>query len=242
METRLTDRERVMLETIRESPLPLGSWNMVDLLARKGIDVSASTVGRMLNHLEKRGYLSKNNVNQGRTITAKGTALLERIQQQRSLQPLSERLGEAINTNVLDRYLKVLEARKVIEGATVRLAAENISEAELRKLERIVTRREQSHHRNESVMPYDIAFHSLIAAASRNEVLSLLYQTIAAQGQQSRRFEYIRKQVGAPYLNSNRNILNALKERDAALAEKLIKRHLDTLISDVKKYWHTFLD
>ncbi|TFG89495.1 MAG: FCD domain-containing protein [Gemmatimonadales bacterium] len=87
-----------------------------------------------------------------------------------------------------------------------------------------------------------MAFHSLIAAASRNEVLSLLYQTIAAQGQQSRRFEYIRKQVGAPYLNSNRNILNALKKRDVALAEKLIKRHLDTLIRDVKKYWHTFLD
>src|SRR4030042_5107539 len=99
METRLTDRERVVLERSRESPLPLGSWNMVDLLARKGIEVSASTVGRMLNRLEKRGCLSKNNVNQGRPHTAKGTALLERIQQQRSLQPLSERLGEAIKTN-----------------------------------------------------------------------------------------------------------------------------------------------
>jgi GntR family transcriptional repressor for pyruvate dehydrogenase complex len=231
MEITLSDRERIMLATIRESPLPLGSWSLVDLLARKGIEVSASTVGRMLYHLEKRGCLSKNNRNLGRTITAKGKALLERIQQEQNLLPLSEQLGRAIN-----RYLMVLEARKVIEVATVRLAAKNITDAELRKLERIVIRRERSYRRAESIMPHDIAFHSLIAAASRNEVLSLLYRTIAAQGQQSRRFEYIRKQVGAPYLNSNREILNALKNRDAALAEKRIRQHLVTLISDVKKF------
>jgi len=242
METTLSDRERIMLETVRESPLPLGSWNLVDLLARKGIEVSASTVGRMLYHLEKRGCLSKNNSNQGRTITAKGKSLLERIQQEQSLLPLREQLGRAINTNVLDRYLMVLEARKVIEGATVRLAARNITDAELRKLERIVIRRERSYRRAESVMPHDIAFHSLVASASRNEVLSILYRTIAAQGQQSRLFEYIRKQVGAPYLNTNREILSALKNRNAALAEKRIRHHLNTLIGDVKKYWHKFLD
>jgi len=242
MNVKLTDNERTVLETVRDSPIPVGSWNMVDLLSRKGIEVSASTAGRMLNRLEKRGYLSKDNVNQGRRITAKGTAKLERIRQERSLAPLSRRLGEAINTNVLSRYLQVLEARKVIEGASVRLAAKNITAAELQKLKRIVAGRELSYRRGDTVMPHDLAFHSLIAEASRNEVLSLLYQTVAAQGQQSPRFEYIRKQVGGTHMDSHREIYDALRKRNAALAERLILRHLDILIGDVKRYWHRFLE
>jgi GntR family L-lactate dehydrogenase operon transcriptional regulator len=242
METRLADREQIVLEMIRQSPQPLGAWNLAELLAQKGVNVGASTVGRMLNHLETLGYLSKKNCNQGRTITAKGKTLLDRIERERMLRPISEQLGEVINTNVLGKYLMVLEARKVIERATVRLAARNISEEELRELGRIVARREESLRKGESIAPHDIAFHGLIAAASRNEVLSLLYQTIATQGQQSQRFELIRRRVGGPSLKSHREILNALQQRDANLAEQRITQHIDALISDLQKYWHEFLE
>jgi len=242
METRTTPREQIILEAIQDSAEPLGAWNLAELLARKGINVGTSTVGRMLNHLEKQGYLTKSNVNQGRTITRKGKALLKRIAQEQMLRPINEQLGEVINTNILGKYLMVLEARKVIERTTVRLAAQNITKNELRQLGRIVAQREESLKKAESIAPHDIAFHSLIATASRNEVLSLLYQTIATLGQQSQRFENIRKRVAGPYLNSHREILNALKQRDADLAEKRITQHIDALISDVKKYWQEFFE
>jgi len=242
MESRIAERERVLLQMIRQSPQPLGAWNLVELLAEKRLEVSVSTVGRMLNHLEKQGYLSKRNCNQGRTITSKGKAFLERIEREQMLRPFSEQLGEAIGTNVLSRYLMVLEARKVIERATMRLAAQNISEEELHELERIVARREESLRKGESIARHDIAFHELIARASRNEVLSLLYKTIATQGQQSKRFESIRKRVGGLALSSHREILAALRKRDPDLAEQRITQHIDELISDLQKYWHEFVE
>ena len=87
-----------------------------------------------------------------------------------------------------------------------------------------------------------MAVHTTIARASRNEVLSLLYQTIATLGQQSPRFEYIRRRVHAPYQDSHRRILGALQARDADGAEANIVQHIDALISDVKKYGDEFLE
>ncbi len=131
MAAKLREREAILLEIVRRSDRPLGSWNLVELLSSKGINLSASTVGRLLNQLERRGCLSKKNCNQGRTITSEGAALLDLREREQALQPLSEQLGSVIHTNVLETYLQVLEARKVIERATARLAARNISEGQL---------------------------------------------------------------------------------------------------------------
>ncbi len=242
MESRTTERELLILETVRGAAEPLGAWNLVELLAGKGVQIGASTAGRALNHLEKRGYLAKSDVNQGRTITAKGLALLQRVEQERHLRPLNAQLGEVVNSKVLENDLMVLEARKVIERATVRLATRYISEQELAELERLVREREESYRTGGTIAPLDVAFHTVIARASRNEVLSLLYQTIAALGQQSRRFENIRRRVEAPYQESHREILEALRARDADRAEAQIIRHIDALIRDVQKYWDEFLD
>lgn len=235
------EREVVILEVIREAGQPVGSWNLVELLAARGMRLGASTVGRALNHLEKQGYLSKSNVNQGRTLTDKGRTLLGRVERDRHLRPLSEQLGEVVESQVLENYLMVLEARKVIERGTARLAAEHISEEELRELERLVQQREESYRRGGSVISLDVAFHTTIARASRNEVLRLLYQTIATFGQQSPRFEYLRRRIGAPFQESHREILEALRAHDAGRAEQGIVLHIDALIRDVKSYWHEFL-
>jgi GntR family transcriptional repressor for pyruvate dehydrogenase complex len=237
---KLTDREITALEIIRDSEHPLGAWNLEEILSRKGIQIGSSTVGRMLNRLEKQGYLTKKHFNQGRTITSEGRALLSRNQQEQLLKPLSERLGDMLNTRVLEKYLLVLEARKVLERAIVRLAAEQITDEKLKRLEQIVEQREERHRQSKSRADLDIAFHMAIAKACSNEVLSLLYQTVATLGQQSQLFELLRQRVGAPYLTSHREILEALISRDSDRAEECIVQHIDMLIGDVKKYWDTY--
>jgi GntR family transcriptional repressor for pyruvate dehydrogenase complex len=236
-----TDREITVLEVIRDSEHPLGAWNLEEILAGKGIHIGASTVGRLLNRLEKQGYLEKKQFNQGRTITEEGRTFLARYQQEQLLKPLSDRLGDVLNTRALEKYLLVLEARKVLERAIVRLAAVHISDAELARLERIVARREERHQQQKSAADLDKAFHTEIARACRNEVLSLLYQTVTTLGQQSQAFEVLRLRVRAPYMTSHREILEALVSRDPDRAEERILQHIDMMVADVKKYWDTYL-
>jgi len=240
MDMTFTDREITILEVIGEYGEPLGAWNLAELLDDKGIHVGTSTVGRTLNRLEKHGFLTKQQSNQGRSITEKGRAFLSDYRQEMQLKPLSRRLRDVLNARVLEKYLMVLEARKVLERAIVRLAATEIGTDEIDRLERNVQERENRLRQSKSHADLDIAFHTTIAKACRNQVLSLLYQTITTLGQQSELFQALRQRVGAPYLTSHREILEALKNRDPERAEKSIVQHIDMLIADVKRYWDTY--
>ncbi len=134
----------------------------------------------------------------------------------------------------------VLQARKAIERETVRLAAENISEAKLAHLESILIDQEAKAARGESIAEVDIAFHREIAEASTNSALLALYGILAMMGQQSELFEFMRSRVGRSYRTAHRSILEALKARDPDRAEQCIIGHMDGLIEDVKKYWEHF--
>ncbi len=240
MNRQFTNREITVLEVIREAQEPLGAWNLEELLAQKEIHVSTSTVGRMLNRLEKQGYLTKQQSNRGRTITDAGRSLLNTYRQELRIRPLSEQLTQVLNSQVLEKYLMVLEARKALERPIVRMAAEKITPEQLSRLERIVQEREKRHQQSKSHADLDVAFHTKIAEACGNKVLSLLYQTITTLRQQSELFEALRQRVGAPYLTSHKEILEALQNHDPDRAEERIERHIDMLIGDVRKYWSRY--
>ena len=240
MDATFTDREIKILQLIEEYEEPLGAWNLAELLAEKGINIGTSTVGRTLNRLEKHGFLTKKQSNRGRTISEKGRAFLTDYRHEIQLKPLNKRLRDMLNTTVLEKFLMVLDARKALERAIARLAATHITEEQISRLESNVQERENRLRQSKSHADLDIAFHTGIANACGNQVLSLLYQTIATFGQQSELFQSLRQRVGSPYLNSHREILEALKLKDPDRAEECIVRHLDMLIGDVRKYWDTY--
>lgn len=55
----LQDKEIAVLESLKASMGPMGSWNLVEKLEEKGYYISSATIGRILNSLEKRGYAKK---------------------------------------------------------------------------------------------------------------------------------------------------------------------------------------
>ncbi|MGB4607371.1 MAG: winged-helix domain-containing protein, partial [Sedimentibacter sp.] len=67
----LQDKEIAVLESLKASMGPMGSWNLVEKLEEKGYYISSATIGRILNSLEKRGYAKKDG-NNGRIITQEG--------------------------------------------------------------------------------------------------------------------------------------------------------------------------
>lgn len=239
MQNRLQEKEIAVLETLKESQIPMGSWNLVEKLEEKGCYISSSTIGRILSSLERKGYAMKDG-NNGRVITEKGLEALRNSKIMDHISQQTQNLEQIISMNVLDDYINVLQARKAIERETARLAAENITSEELSAIHGILEEQSMKHKAGESVADSDISFHRAIAHASRNKVLETLYLMLFSYGQQTTIFEHIRKQVNAVYMTSHMQIYEALKNHDSALAEQCMIKHIDSLIEDVTKYWDLF--
>ncbi len=236
----ITDqKELLILELVSESETPMGSWNLVEKLEEKGISVSPATIGRILNHLEKNGYLAKRKF-RGRVITSKGEEAIQKAQHAQKVAIHQRTIEKYINSDVLQNYIMVLEARKAIERATAYLAAMHITDSEIAKLETILETQQAKHDKSQSIAQDDIDFHHTIAVASRNEVLESLYIIISLMGQQSELFEYIRKKVAAPYMVSHQDIFEAIRSHDPEAAEKAMLHHIDSLCMDVNTYWHEY--
>ncbi|MEW9123160.1 MAG: FCD domain-containing protein [Thermotaleaceae bacterium] len=232
----LDEKEITVLEYVASSGGPVGSWFLVEKLEERNIRISSATIGRILNHLEKLGYLEKEKF-KGRIITRKGIEALEKAKTIEKINYHKNELDKMISTKVLEDYIMVLQARKAIERETARLAAQNITEHEIRHIEEILCRQEARYHRKESIAEEDVSFHKAIAKASRNAVLESLYSIISTYGQQSRLFEHIRAQVRSPYMVSHRDIFYAISNHDEETAEKCMVQHMENLIKDVTMYW-----
>jgi len=235
----LDERDILVLECIRDAGEPVGSWSLVEAMERRNCKASSASIGRILYRLESIGYV-ESQTNRGRILTKEGLRAIERAKAYKSIAKHREKLESLIDSRILDEFIMVLQARKAIERETVRLAAENISEAKLAHLESILIDQEAKAARGESIAEVDIAFHREIAEASTNSALLALYGILAMMGQQSELFEFMRSRVGRSYRTAHRSILEALKARDPDKAEQCIIGHMDGLIEDVKKYWEHF--
>ena len=235
----MNNRELTILEIIAKVSNPIGSWYIVNEFEELGITISSATIGRLLNQLEKRGYLEKHGI-KGRTITKLGKETIKSEYKSLKLEEHKKTLDDLINSNVLHKFLMVLEARKAIERTTARLAAEHISNEELNKLKINIEKQQSDYEDNNSIAQDDIDFHRTIALASGNEALYSLYMMLSLMGQQSELFEELRKRVNRHYMSAHKAIYDALKEHSPEKAELSIVKHLDQLALDVNTYWNDF--
>jgi GntR family transcriptional regulator, transcriptional repressor for pyruvate dehydrogenase complex len=233
----LDEKELIILECIAESVEAIGSWYLVEKLDERNISISSATIGRVLTHLERLGYVEKAGF-KGRIITQSGLKAIENAKTIQKINFHKEELDRIINTKVLDDFIMVLQARKAIERETVILAAQNITEQEIKRIDEILMHQENNYREKRSIAEDDINFHKTIAKASRNSVLEALYNIISTYGQQSELFEYVRAaQIKMPYNVAHRRIFEAIKNHDEVEAEKAIDEHMQNLIRDVTAYW-----
>ena len=231
--------KKQILEIIADSTEPVGSWFIVNELKERGVEVSSATIGRELNQLENMGLVEKQSF-KGRLITQKGRDFIAEANSSIKLDFYKKSLDEFINSNVLENFLMVLEARQAIERETVRLAAERITDEEIEELTLRINAQQNHFDKDMSVAEDDIAFHSSIAKASKNKALFSLYMILSTMGQQSELFEQLRKRIGDSYTGFHQEILDALKKHNAEKAEASMLRHIDSLKEDVKQYWHDY--
>lgn len=137
-------------------------------------------------------------------------------------------------------FLAVLKAREAIEPALAAAAAEQATAAEVAALQesvdRIATLSDQGEFIEENRQ-----FHSIIAKASRNQVMEIFWSTISilATGEHS----------GVAYTPQNlkhvveahKNITDAIRNRDAARAAELMQDHVEDLERLVRKHYPRLL-
>jgi GntR family transcriptional repressor for pyruvate dehydrogenase complex len=128
----------------------------------------------------------------------------------------------------------VLEYRKVMEKGTVALVVEKAGDDDLRRLEEAYA--VMVHNRNDPAefAKADLAFHLALAEASGNPIIAKINQIIRHILSVS--MENIVKTLGnQDGLDYHRRILDAIKLRDSALAERLMEEHI---VRTVERFRH----
>jgi DNA-binding GntR family transcriptional regulator len=135
-------------------------------------------------------------------------------------------------------FQKLIELREILERGVSRLAAMNITEEQIRDLERLS---EMAHHINREDISelinydmYDMQFHQIINQASHNHYLQ---EYISVTQNQFFRIQRLISHEPERMLADLPKVIEALKGRDADQMEQLMVEHVEHFASAVGRYF-----
>jgi DNA-binding FadR family transcriptional regulator len=180
-------------------------------------DAARSTVRRALDQLERAGLVSRR-LGSGTYVGA-------------SAGPHGADLADRISP------LQLVEARLAVEPYTTRLAVLHATRRHLDDMEAVLVRAEGSTEDKDGFSRWDGEFHLMIAQASSNPLLLMVYRQIN-QVRIHAQWDAMREKILTPdvivgYNRQHRGIFNALNERDAVVAQALITEHLEKARDDL---------
>lgn len=123
----------------------------------------------------------------------------------------------------------VFEIRTALESLAAGLAAERITEDELEELERSLVSVSESTESNnlQALVDTDADFHDIIYKASRNERLVQIINNLKEQIQRFRTTSLAHPGRMRKALEEHKQIVEALSERNIALAQTLAQEHIE---------------
>lgn len=129
---------------------------------------------------------------------------------------------------------EMIEVRKVLETASLRLAAERATEDDFACIEKVNEDARAALHRREEFVHLDYVFHQAIAGASGNGIFAVMLETVR-QMMSDFNIELLATMKGRKtVLQHHEAIFNALLQRDAQAATKALETHLDNVVSSMK--------
>jgi len=175
------------------------------------LGVSRASVREAIQALAFSGYLE--------VIQGKGTYILE----------IATKYDEIVNffsefSNYSLDYL--MEARIMLEGEFARLAALNASQEEIDIIEKIFNEIAKSKDLNSFVVK-DLEFHLTIAKATHNPFMNGLMKIIGEMlYKETRKIIEISKDTRVNTIETTRNLVQAIKQRNAEQAKELMSKHI----------------
>jgi GntR family transcriptional repressor for pyruvate dehydrogenase complex len=175
------------------------------------LGVSRTSVREAIKALSFSGYLE--------VIQGKGTYILE----------IATQYDEIVNffsefSNYSLDYL--MEARIMLEGEFARLAAANASQKEIDVIERVFNEICNSKDTN-TFFVKDLQFHLTIAKATHNPIMNGLMKIIVEMlYKETQKIIKISEDTRENTIETTRNLVQAIKQRDAEKAKELMSEHI----------------
>ncbi|WP_172746475.1 FadR/GntR family transcriptional regulator [Neorhizobium sp. T25_13] len=143
-------------------------------------------------------------------------------------EPLAQYFQFAVRTSA-NGLREVVELRRALETNTVSLAARHITETELDELRRQVDILDANRTNSQVWIPTNAVFHMILVKASRNVLMTRLFEALSGPIEESMRRLHSERAVRDPDETFRRHvdILNAVAARDPQAAFAAMQRHFD---------------
>ena len=152
---------------------------------------------------------------------------LRMLQQEKFL--VSTPAGLIVNPMEYAEMVHIHECRIALEPYAAKLAAEKISEENLKKLEYYLEEAKKYHRLNISanMIENNSSFHNLISNSCQNDYLISMINTITSLIILARVAETQYYRRADEYFPEHEKLLEALKNRDGNLAENILRMHVE---------------
>jgi DNA-binding GntR family transcriptional regulator len=130
---------------------------------------------------------------------------------------------------------EVFEIRHSLEGLAAALAAERITDEELKTMEKILKEVTEAAEREdvETVIQKDAEFHQILFSTTRNQRLAQIVGNLKEQIDRFRIQSFTNPERIKSINKEHAKIIKAIKERNARKAEKLAKEHIEKVENNV---------
>lgn len=154
-----------------------------------------------------------------------GTYITE-ITSESASTPIKRYLSSSETGNV---YAKLYEVRRSLEIDIAGLAAQRATEEDLEQIEGALEKQEKAKNQLEVFTRADFAFHSALAAATHNELYSMLLAAISDLMLEFRSVAYQSDPEGSirGALVFHKKLLKCMKDQNAEKARQVMQEHLD---------------
>jgi DNA-binding GntR family transcriptional regulator len=220
-----------VLKIFSESEGATGTWNINRMMRAKQFNISQATIGRILFKLEEEGYLEKAGGQRGRRITSTGIQSLTQMEMGIKREDYLQNLIQSIQKNTLETALHHTQVRKMLEPAAARDAARYATKEEIEEMRRSIHTHRQALAASEDVSGPATSFHLCIAEASQNKILSSFVHVLIDERKINDIVDAIGWKRNTRSEQDHREILKAIEQGDAELAEKLMLMHLERIES-----------
>lgn len=201
--------------------------------------IPQATVGRRLKELEDLGYLKKES-NRGRSMTRKGFAFYEKEKQKQSARSNVDKFANLIINGQQRTLIEVVEIRKQLEAMAVRLACKNADDEMVKVLEDMLQQyTEAVLVGSVEVSDIDLKLHLQIAQYSGNSTLYRILKILLTTDDYFVKFHDMSEELENRSLciSQHREIVQAIKDRDADKAEQKIIDHMNKVRGDVERHY-----
>jgi len=157
--------------------------------------------------------------------------------QTENLVMVTPRKGMYVADIAVTDLLQIFEVRVELEAFATRLAADRVTELEIKELQELATAYQKADLSNKDFLIHlDGEFHSLLAKATHNK---FLIKEIEYYYNLSLRIWYIALRYAKPDdidVNAHIEILEAIQARDAEKAGLRMKKHIQDFHKTIKQY------